>query len=675
MPIRLQEVLHKLEVGSGYHYVKYAAGLLAIVTLAVFYDAAAFKNLSTQEAMDAAQLARNIAEGRGYTTRFVRPLSIHLVIRSVTNELADLMPTKPGVPPRPPTPEQARLFRLMHLQEPHPDLANPPLYPVLLAAALRLMPFDYAIPPSAQNFQVYRPDLWIAGVNQLLFVAAGILAFALARRLFDEPVAWASAAVFLGCELFWRFSVSGLSTMLLVVLVLGTVWLLVCIDQVVRASSSAVSPQGGGPAGSFASFEGAVPPPGSRGAGPVVLAALAGGLVALAGLTRYSFAWLIVPTVIFLATVPHPRRGLLAVWAVGMFVVVMGPWVVRNLLLSGAPFGTAGFAVFQGTAWFPGDELERTLNPYFGGLEGADYFGKLLVGVREIVGSELPRLGGSWVSAFFLVGLLVPFRSPTLGRMRWFLVVSLALFIGVQALSRTHLTAASPEINSENLLAVFSPLVWMFGVGLFFVLIEPLGLPAAARYAVTGVFCLISCLPLILGLLVRPPTALSYPPYYPPWIQEKSNWLGDNDLLMTDMPWATAWYGDRQSIWWSLKLRNNPTDRWKNDFYEVNDYVKRVAGFYLSVKTMKTVESQALWDWGYFAEVGQSPPSQGSESAGVWRWMEGEGGSDWAGFVLQALVKRQVPTGFPLRSAPRGVVPELFLTDSERTAPKTIKSQ
>ena len=43
------------------------------------YNWRAFKNMATQEAMDAAQLARNIAQGKGYTTLFIRPFSIYLV--------------------------------------------------------------------------------------------------------------------------------------------------------------------------------------------------------------------------------------------------------------------------------------------------------------------------------------------------------------------------------------------------------------------------------------------------------------------------------------------------------------------------------------------------------------------------------------------------------------------
>ena len=39
--------------------------------------------------------------------------------------------------------------------------------------------------------------------------------FFLARRLFDPSVAWLSTLLLIAAEIFWRFSVSGLSTIVL----------------------------------------------------------------------------------------------------------------------------------------------------------------------------------------------------------------------------------------------------------------------------------------------------------------------------------------------------------------------------------------------------------------------------------------------------------------------------
>jgi hypothetical protein len=64
----------------------------------------AFKNLSTIEGMDAAQVGRNFAEGKGFTTEFIRPFSMYLVRKhqgDIAQSLADYPErgvTKPNHP-------------------------------------------------------------------------------------------------------------------------------------------------------------------------------------------------------------------------------------------------------------------------------------------------------------------------------------------------------------------------------------------------------------------------------------------------------------------------------------------------------------------------------------------------------------------------------------------------
>ena len=106
---------------------------------------------------------------------------------------------------------------------------------------MKVLPFDYTIPTAKPfwsnggRFWRFEPDFLIALFNQLLFLAVIALVFFLARRLFDPGVAWLSAGLLLGTELFWRFSVSGLSTMLLMVIFLGLAWCVVLLEQEARA--------------------------------------------------------------------------------------------------------------------------------------------------------------------------------------------------------------------------------------------------------------------------------------------------------------------------------------------------------------------------------------------------------------------------------------------------------
>jgi hypothetical protein len=624
--MRLQEFIHKFTEGSGSRFLQLVLVLFAMVGLAVWYDGAQFKNQSTIEGMDASQLARNLAEGRGFTTELVRPFSVHLI-------------------------RQHREDKDPLLKTGHPDLAHAPLYPALLAGALKVNPSGWPdIRPEAnprQQFSIYTPDLWIAMVNQGLFFVAVWQVFRLGRRLFDDSVAWVSAAVFAGAEVFWKFSTSGQSTMLLVVLFLAVVEVLARIEPETKEDSA-------------------------RGGGWLVgMAAFAGVLTGLAGLTRYGFALLIFPVGFFLGALGTPKRFAMVLAAAGAFAVVLAPWVARNFVVSGTPFGTAGYALVQGTELFKDFQLERTLNPDLSLITGGMLWHKMIAGVREILEKELPRLGGSWVSAFFLVGVMVPFRKTVLLRLRMFLLVCLGLFIVAQALGRTGLSAEataaeSVGLTTENLLVVFAPLVFLFGVSLFFVLLEQFGMALPAlRLIAVGVFVAVASAPLLFSLLMPVGGRLAYPPYYPPYIQEKCEWLPEDGLMMSDVPWASAWYGHRQSVWLSLKYSEEPTIRLRNDFAAMNQTGKPIRGLYLSPRLFKAVETDPLRKW-----------VQREERGAKWEPYAG----DWEGFVLLgAMLFREIPEGFSLSKAPFGPpfapLPELFLTDSERPAGKTIKAQ
>lgn len=667
MPIRIQELIHKFEEGSGYRYLKFLLGICIMVAAAVAYDLAAFRNLPTAEGMDEAQLAWNIAEGKGYATSFVRPFSVYLLQKKALTTPTAGTTVSTNAPAA-----AAAEVDPGKLKGGHPDLANPPVYPVLLAGFFKVIQMTHPDLALQQNFRLYAPDLWIGVFNQALLLVLACLVFFLARRLFDEPVAWASTVVLLGAELFWRFSLSGLPTILLMLIFLALVSVLARLEPAAREGNA--SPRS-----------------------LTLLAAAAGALTGLAGLTRYSFGWLIIPVVLWLTALAGPRRATLAMTALGAFLVVMTPWLVRNYSLSNAPFGTAGFAVFENTAQFPADELQRTLNADFSQVGAADFWHKLVENGREIVQNDLPRLGGSWVSAFFLVGLLVPFRNPTLNRLRWFLLFCLGVLAVVQALGRTSPVSESNPVQSENLLVVLAPLVFIYGVSLFFMLFEQVtGQLPAARLAGMGVFYMVACAPLLLAMFPPYPSPLVYPPYYPPWIQEKA-WMVDKEgLVMTDVPWAVAWYGQRQSIALPLKYRSRASDKLKNDFYEV-DSLKPVSALYLTAKTLKALEPKSLRDWlegdadagllnrlrqrlvnnqgrdekkdedfRMFTAVRERLVANAQKEAGI--------GEDWDHFILTTFLKSEVPTGFPLQRAPQGLFPELFLTDSERGRQKTIQS-
>ena len=121
-------------------------------------------------------------------------------------------------------------------------------------------------------------------------------------------------------------------------------------------------------------------------------------------------------------------------------------------------------------------------SPTSAALPDCAFWVKLNTNLRQIITSELPKLGGSWVTAFFLVGLLLGFRNPAIARLRYFLLGCGLVLVFAQALGRTQLSEDSPEINSENLLVLLAPLVLVYGVSLFFLLLDQIhsAVPAIA---------------------------------------------------------------------------------------------------------------------------------------------------------------------------------------------------
>ena len=265
-----------------------------------------------------------------------------------------------------------------------------------------------------------------------------------------------------------------------------------------------------------------------------------GVLIGVGGLSRYAFAWLIIPVLLFIGWSRRAAGPGFARRQSAAFLLVMGPWIARNVVVSGTAFGTASYAVLEQTPPFQQDTLERSfdLESGFRRVGPLDVVDKFLINAREMWRQELPRLGGNWVSAFFLVGLLVPFRNPALGRMRVFLICSLALLFVVQAVGQTHLTGDSPEINSENLLALLSPLVFVYGVALFYTLLDQLHLVTVdTRGAAVGGFILVTCAPLLMSLLVghRPDRNT---PYSPLGIQRVARMMRPEEFMVSDIPGA-----------------------------------------------------------------------------------------------------------------------------------------
>ena len=93
-------------------------------------------------------------------------------------------------------------------------------------------------------------------------------------------------------------------------------------------------------------------------------------------------------------------------------------------------------------------------------------------------------------------------------------------------------------------------------------------------------------LPLFLSFIPPRVHPLS-PPYYPPRIQQVARYLNEREMMMSDIPWAMAWYGERQCVWLTADGRK--------EFFEIHDFHKSVNGLYVSTRTS---DARFYSNWG-----------------------------------------------------------------------------
>jgi hypothetical protein len=554
--------------------------LILVVLAFALYQNNEAKNFRAPEAMDLAQLGRNVAAGQGYTTGVIRPLSLHLLEEHAVRK---------GVDPR------------TVLVNRHPDLENPPIYPAILAVVFKAMPVSWWTRLPADEFH-RRPmeEVVISALNLGFFAVVVGLAGLLGTRLFDSAVGGLSAALIIGTDLFWEFANSGLPTLLLMVFMLLLLHLLLGFER--EAASEA-----------------------PRRGRLLLLSGGAGLMVGLMFLTQYSFGWLLFPVLGFLIWRGAGIRGRVMGLALVAFLILASPWVTRNLQVCGHPLGTAGFAALSGTESFPGDRLQRSQHPVLDRDLIWEVFSKVVGGVREILGNDLIRLGGTWTSLFFLVGLLVPFGNPSLNRLRWTLVGMLAVVVVVQAGLRGWITKDFGPVTSEDLLVVLAPGVMVWGAGFLITLIDQIEweFPFFRTWCLWGLVAVFSA-PFLLGILPPKGLALSEP-YRPSVIREFADFTPKTTLFMSDIPWAVAWYGPRECVWNSLRVSDTAEANVRNrreDFFVFSEARRPIEAVYISP---------------YWADMPFRP-----------RFI-GDLDFEWGRFYLEVLRGANLPSGFPLK--------------------------
>ncbi len=355
--ISAQAMVHSLEQGKLAPYVRAAAFAAMIITISAVYIFIQFKGFRHSEAMDSGQVARAVAAGEGFTTRFIRPLALWQLEQG--GKALD--------------------------NERFPDLNNQPL-PVLLQA-LMLLPAKGSWEMTPLDI-VYSGDRVLATLGVIFFLLSVLVWFFVARNLFDEKLAYLAVAALLLTDLLWQFSISGLTQPLLLLLFAVATWLTLLSLPEGKAD---------------------------RRKGKIFIP-LAGLVFGLMMLTHGLAFWLFLPWLIFVGF--FFRHKLLPVLlAAGLALVVVSPWLVRNYAVSGNPFGLSIYTAIWPN-YDPDKSLMREIAPDV--RESARGFrNKLRDAVLNTPANLFSFLGLNILAIFFFASLLHKFKRPGAQFFRW----------------------------------------------------------------------------------------------------------------------------------------------------------------------------------------------------------------------------------------------------------------
>src|ERR1700736_2617153 len=172
----IQRAVHALEAGGLAVWIRRGLLMVIIFALAFFYMWH-FRGLATSQAMDQAQIGRAIASGRGWSTKFARPLAVGQIEAHGKN-----VATKIWV-----------------------DTYNAPLPPLINAIALSMVRSHWKMEPADL---ISTGDKAIALTAIIFFLLSIVVLFFTARRLFDQRIAIYTCALILLCDAIWQYSLS-----------------------------------------------------------------------------------------------------------------------------------------------------------------------------------------------------------------------------------------------------------------------------------------------------------------------------------------------------------------------------------------------------------------------------------------------------------------------------------
>lgn len=464
---------------------RFAFYMLLLLALSAGYALLQFRGLREPAAMESAQIARNMAEGQGFVTDCVRPFDLwYLQERGV-------LPTAPA--------------------SAVPVLWMAPGWPALQSVFFRLVSPHYTAQGSGA-YLVNAETRIIVPLGIGFFLLTVLAVWLLARTLFGDRVALPAAAAYAVSDLALSASISGLAVPAATLLTVLTV-----LFVVLAVRRSTVVEKGWG----------------------VAALTLAGALCAAAAvLTDYTMLVVALGGAVLLGAELQRRRWLMLTLYLLVLGLLLAPWLMRNHESGIGVAGALPYSTLRDTPLFQNDSLERSVAPAFNAYRSAAAVRQGFAGRLARMASGGGLIRGGVMFCFFILALFHRYEQAVCRALKG---------VTVLALVALALFPLMPGAESGGGWVALYPLMVLLGMSAFFVFLDREDIfDAGMKPLLTALLLLLCMLP--AGLRMVGGAAAAYPPYYAPIQCFAGSIPHDGEALLTDVPWATAWYGRCTSI-------------------------------------------------------------------------------------------------------------------------------
>ncbi len=498
-----------------------------VLGLSLFKLTAVYRGLDQPVAMDQAQIAREVARGNGFSTKFLRPLELKTT--AITRAQAE-------------DPAQ----RSLNLKS-FKDTNYPPLNICALAVALKIAGCDRFEDTRmvANKSTIYGPDRVVATTSTLFFLLALTLGYLLVRRLFDETIAATTTALMALSNLMFQYALSGLPQPLMLCCLLGSLhFLLNALRHKGKEETKGV----------------------------LLNLCLSFVCMALLCLSSWLGIWLAVGLILFCAIYFRPF-GAMAIPGIAIVALAITPSLVGNDSTTGSIMGNAYYALYN--CFGSGEDLvQRGTTALTLPLNNASFLLRLVGYTFDQLEMMYVAMGSILVTPFFFLALFNRFKKPGTDALKW-----ATLCLWVCACVGMALYGIRTPLNGSQLMPLFAPLFAAYGIALTFNLIARMKLgdkfSLAQNIAIGGILLassgtFIFNIPREIhrGIWMSDIARPHYPPYYPAALNaqeagkevslvDKSN---EQDVIVTDQPWAVAWYADRKALWMPRRIDDYAED-------------------------------------------------------------------------------------------------------------------